>query len=130
MRVLVVQFLLVGAFCTIDLSAQQRSPEVQDLAKAFKGTWSLAIKDEPSTESPKGESYQGQEVWSDPGGGSLMEQWRAKPSSGEQRESGFYWRDPKAKQSHGLWCSLDSDTGCYSFDWKWNGTQLDIHAED
>ncbi|HSS97786.1 MAG TPA: hypothetical protein VLK33_12185 [Terriglobales bacterium] len=98
--------------------------DVKRLAKAIVGTWNISVKDEPSPELPQGETYEGQEIWSEPGGGVVMEQYRAKPSFGEQAETALFWWDNKTQKFKGLWCATINDEGCNGFNAKWESDQF------
>lgn len=128
MKTILVWIVLIAAALLPGASAQEarqtpESPEnkMQRLARAIVGTWSISVKDEPDAQNPKGESYSGTEVWSEPGGGPVMEQFHAKAASGDEYDSALIWWDTKAQAYRGVWCAPINDEGCNPFEASWEG---------
>jgi len=115
-----VTMLSLAAFAQQPQSGtDEGAAQMKRLAQALKGAWSTTIKDEPTPENPKGETYAGREVWSEPGGGPLIEQYHAQPSSGEDLETALFWWDVKTHKYKGLWCAAINDEGCNGFQATW-----------
>jgi len=102
----------------------QRDVQIKKLAQALVGTWNISETDEPSPSAPKGETYSGTEVWSEPGGGPIMEQFHAKSSAGDQDETAIFWWDLKSQKYLGMWCAPINDEGCNGFEGLWDGERL------
>ena len=133
---IVVGIVVATAILSLNGSAQNlqsnlraHEGDVKRLAKAIAGTWNISVKDEPSPELPHGETYAGQEMWSEPGGGVVMEQYRAKPSFGEQAETALFWWDNKTQKFKGLWCATINDEGCNGFNARWETDQFICDGE-
>ncbi len=122
-------FSLPGSAQNSQSSSATHAQDVKRLGKAVTGTWSITVKDESSPALPKGEMYEGEEIWSEPGGGVVMEQYHSKPSFGEQLETALFWWDEKAQKFKGLWCATINDEGCNSFNARWEADQFICDGE-
>jgi hypothetical protein len=111
------------------------APEMQQVADALVGTWSITQKFEPDEWTPNGGTAEGEETWRcGPGGFTLMEEAHWKEPSGKT----FYglalmwWNANKGFQ--GIWCESDNPNGCdlagaASGSCKWQNNQLVIDTE-
>jgi hypothetical protein len=98
--------------------------QMQRLSHTFVGNWSIIAQDEPTPQHPKGLTYSGVEIWSEPGGGPVMEGYHDNNPVGEERETALFWWDTKSQKYLGLWCAPINDEGCNGFDGWWNSNQL------
>jgi len=102
-------------------------PEMQKLMSALTGTWSIALKSEPSHSSPQGGVGQGEETWRPgPGGLSLIEDYYSTGSEGEIRGLGVTWWDEKEQRFQVTWCDNGTPAGCavLKHGARWEGNQL------
>lgn len=115
------------------------SSEMQRVADALIGTWSIAEKYEPDEWTPKGGVGQGEEVWRPgPGGFTLMEEYHSKNPGGETFGLALMWWDAD-KGFQGIWCVSDNPKGCDSSGiangatangaTKWENNELVINTE-
>jgi len=105
----------------------QRSPELQRLVKALSGTWSIAIRIEPSDQIPGGGLATGEEVWTPgPGGLSLIENYHSTGAEGEMAGIGVAWWDVNTGRFQVTWCDNTNPTGCtvLKHGAKWEGDQI------
>jgi ketosteroid isomerase-like protein len=113
-------------------NSPQPAPEMQSLARAFEGRWSITEKFEPDEWSPNGGVGYGEEVWrSGPGGFTLMEEIHDKRAAGESFGLAITWWD-KAKGLQGMWCAGENPKGCDlnpSTVLKWDGKQFVFDTE-
>jgi hypothetical protein len=114
-------FMLNGAAESV---RSDRDAQMKKLAHALLGGWSIIEKDEPFPSVPKGETNPGREVWSETGGGPVMEQFHAKSSAGDQDETALFWWDAKSQKYAGMWCAPINDEGCNGFEGRWDGNDL------
>ena len=122
--VLTTVYAAIAIVLEASTAADDREIQMKKLEQALVGTWQIVETDEPSPGSPKGESYNGKEIWSAPGGGPVMEQFQAKSSAGEEAETALFWWDTKTGKYHGIWCAPINDEGCNGFEAKWDGNRL------
>jgi hypothetical protein len=101
---------------TRSLAQQPNSSEpagdIESLAKALEGRWSITEKYEPDEWTPNGETGYGEEVWRrGPSGFTIIEEIHDHTPSGEQFGVGFSWWD-RTKGLRGLWCVNSNPQGC------------------
>ena len=86
-------------------SAPQPSSEIQSLAKALSGEWSLNVKFEPDAAMPHGLSNTGEETWrSGPGGFTLLEEEHLRMPEGDLSLLGIVWWNTANQALHGMEC--------------------------
>ena len=86
-------------------SAPQPSPEIQSLAKALTGEWSLSAQFEPSSSAPKGAVNTGEETWRPgPGGFTLLEEEHLRMPEADVFLLGIVWWNTENKSFHGMEC--------------------------
>ncbi len=105
--------------------------QIQKLAKALSGRWSIHEKYEPDEWTPKGGVGEGTEVWRpSPGGFTLIEEYHSKGSAGETFGLSLTWWDDKAQRYQSLWCVNSNPQGCQTgFTLNWEGDELVISSE-
>ncbi|MGH9748200.1 MAG: hypothetical protein ACRD59_19045 [Candidatus Acidiferrales bacterium] len=104
-------------------AAPQPSPEMQSVAKALAGKWSVKIKFEPGDDMPQGAEGYGEEVWrTGPGGFTIMEEADDRTPFGEVFLTGFTWWDTKSKSFRGMLCTSQNPRGCDP-----QGSLSDVH---
>ena len=100
---------LLGAQVTSpagDANTPQPTGEMQALIKAFSGNWSLKVKFEPSSETPRGLEGTGEETWhAGPQGLTLTDEEVLTAGAQTVIVVGFLWRDQKTKEFHAMDCS-------------------------
>lgn len=111
----------------------QPAAEMQSLAKALVGRWSITEKYEPDEWTPNGGAGKGEEVWrSGPGGFTLIEEYHSQTPGGEAFGLTLTWWD-RAKGFQGTWCNHTNPKGCDIDPGapgpKWDGKQLTIDTE-
>ena len=95
----------LGAEAQSRESAPLPSPEIQSLAKALSGEWSLSAKFEPSSSAPKGIVNTGEETWRPgPGGFTLIEEEHLRMPDTEVFLLGIVWWSTATKGFHGMEC--------------------------
>ena len=93
-------------------NSPQPPPEMQSLAKAFEGRWSISEKYEPNDWTPNGGVGYGEEVWRrGPGGFTFMEEVHDHGPTGESFGLALAWWD-KDKGFQGIWCENHNPHGC------------------
>jgi hypothetical protein len=110
----------------------QPAPEIQKLAKAFLGTWSVTEKIEPSQTMPNGGDGRGEEVYRlGPGGHSFIEEIHLNEPTQEISGAGVAWWDDKAKGYRAVWCDGENPSGCILMAHlaKWEGDQFVLSDE-
>jgi hypothetical protein len=110
----------------------QPAPEIQKLAKAFLGTWSVTEKIEPSQTMPNGGDGRGEEVYRlGPGGHSFIEEIHLNEPTKEISGAGVAWWDDKAKGYRAVWCDGENPSGCILMAHlaKWEGDQFVLGDE-
>ena len=95
--------------------------EMQMLAAAFSGRWTITDKSEPSTTYPNGLTRMGEEDWHTLAGGiPLIEEYRSKaPDGAEEFDTAAFWWDQSAHKYAGLFCARTVDEGCAPFAIVW-----------
>ncbi len=86
-------------------SAPQSSTELQGLAKALSGEWSLNVRFEPDDASPNGLVNTGEETWrSGPGGFTLLEEEHLRMPQTQVFLLGILWWNNGTKNLQGMEC--------------------------
>jgi hypothetical protein len=142
MRLCVV--LITTLFFSTDVSAQQSPPahaqrpslEMQTLAKAFEGTWSVNEQFEPNESAPDRRTGHAIQVWRrGPGGFTFMEEFRDDNPSGEYGLALIWWDKSTGFDNTGMWCDKTIPKSCMVFvndpsaSFKWDGKQQVIRNE-
>lgn len=115
----------------VTTSAAQSSPEMERLATALSGTWSITLKVEPNERFPKG-GGKGEEVWSaGPGGLSVIENYHSTGDEGEIAGLGVFWWDENARRYQVLWCDNSNPAGCVvmTHGASWEGNDMVVTNE-
>jgi hypothetical protein len=110
----------------------QPAPEIQKLASAFLGRWSVTEKIEPSQTMPNGGDGRGEEVYRlGPGEHSFIEEVHLNEPTGEISGVGVAWWDEKAKGYRAVWCESENPGGCIVMARlaKWEGDQFVLGDE-
>jgi hypothetical protein len=114
----------------------QPPPEIQSLAKAFEGTWSIEEQFEPSDSMPKGHRGHATQIWRrGPGGFTFMEEFRDDSPTGEFGLALMWWDKTKGFKNTGAWCDKTSPKSCTVFvndpsaSFQWDGKQQVIDNE-
>ena len=108
------------------------SPQIEEMLRAFEGTWSIKEKFAPDADSPNGATGEGQIVWrAGPGRFSVIEEYRSKRESAEVTGLGVFWWDGAAPGYRTIWCDSTNPGGCISFKnvVRWEGPQF-VLVED
>jgi hypothetical protein len=110
-----IALISLGALtvCGISIAAKAQSPtsashpsvEIESLAKALTGEWSLSVKFEPGSFAPNGLTNTGEETWrSGPGGFTLLEEEHLRMPEAEVLLLGIVWWNTETKSFHGMEC--------------------------
>ena len=142
MKSTLFHFCLLAGICISGAFAQQgkqapppnsTTPEMQSLANALAGTWSITENFEPDEWTANGGMGYGEEVWRrGPGGFTLIEEVHDHTPNWESFGLALTWWD-KSKGFQGMWCVDSNPKGCdqpgSGFGPKWDGKQLVIENE-
>ncbi len=112
----------------------QASPEVQSLARALSGEWSLSVKWDPDASMPNGLVNTGEENWRvGPGGYTLIEEEHARmPKEGDIFLLGVVWWNSTTKNLQGMECqnvlpyTCDIKGALNDITMSWDGKQFVI----
>jgi len=110
----------------------QPAREMEQLAKALSGIWSIAVHTEPNESSPKDGKGRGEEIWRrGPGGRSLIEEYHSTGDEGMVSGLGVLWWDGAGAKFQVTWCDNKTPSGCAVMKGgaKWDGSQLVIEDE-
>ena len=120
-----------------DANPPQQTGEMQTLIKAFSGNWSLKVKFEPSSETPRGLEGTGEETWhAAPEGVTFTDEEVLTAGPQTVIVVGILWRDQKTKEFHAMDCSNQMSHTC---DLKgavddvvvhWTGSELIIDEKE
>ena len=120
-----------------DANTPQPTGEMQTLIKALSGHWSLKLKFEPSSETPRGLEGTGEETWhAGPDGLTFTDEEVLSAGPQSIIVIGFLWRDLKTKEFHAMDCSNQISHTC---DLKgavedvvvhWTGSELIIDEKE
>jgi hypothetical protein len=117
----------LSGFVLAQRATTQPSSQVERLAKALSGTWSITLNVEPNEHMPKGGVGKGEEVWKPgPGGLSLIENYHSTGDEGEITGLGVAWWDEDAQRYQVTWCDNGNPTGCMVMKHgaKWVGNEV------
>jgi hypothetical protein len=110
---------LAGSPQTMPTGAPRPSAEMESLARALTGKWTISETFAPlgansdSIKTPKGGTGHGWEVWrSGPGGFTFMEEERNFTPAGEVFIVGYMWWDATKKAFGGMECNSQWPQGC------------------
>lgn len=111
--------------------------DLQSLIKTFSGTWSMRVRFEPSSDTPKGFDGEGEETWrSGPGGFTLIEEERLPSPAGDVYLLGVIWWDQTTKQFRGMECqnllpyTCDLKGALNDITMSWDGKQFVINEQE
>jgi hypothetical protein len=102
-------------------------PQMENLLRAFEGTWLIKEKLAPDATSPNGATGEGRMVWrSGPGGYSVIEDYQSKQGTRAITGLGVFWWDEAAQGYRHIWCDNTNPGGCINFKnvARWDGSQL------
>lgn len=120
-----------------DANTPQPTGEMETLIKAFSGHWSLKLKFEPSSETPRGLEGTGEETWhAGPEGLTFTDEEVLTAGPQTIIVVGILWRDQKTREFHAMDCSNQMSHTC---DLKgavddvvvhWTGSELTIDEKE
>lgn len=130
-------FILLTSLCAATVGAQEPrpAPEMQSLAKALEGRWSITEKFEPDEWTPNGGTGYGEEVWRRGPGGVHLHGRNSRPHSLRRRIWCRLFMVGHNEGVTGLWCINTNPKGCdlqnalSGFGPKWDGKQLVVDME-
>ena len=111
--------------------APQPAHEIQKLAKALTGRWSIREKFEPDERMPDGGVGQGTEVWRPgPGGYTLIEEFHSQDPDREVFGLSLTWWDASTHQYKTLWCANGNPAGCDTgLALRWEDNQIVVTTD-